>query len=405
MGYYNFILGTSMKSWLNRNIIGFCSASFFADWCQEMGIAILPMFVAQLTGPARAPFALGVIQGIADAGSTGMKLLSGWLADRVVFYKPFLIAGYGIAGIFFALIGLAKTIWFVLLCKMIAWLARGIRQPIRDTWITKIVPISLYGRVFGLQRAWDTLGALAGPLSAFLLLKMEFSLSSIFLIAIIPALFSVASIVFLTEEGGWQRDGVITIGFVEQLKSLPKDFVFFLFVLFLFGLGNFNHALLIYRVQELFGYERSLVVATTSGVLLYAFFNIVRALSEFSIGTLSDYVDRKWLLAILGFGFFGVTCIGFMATTTHILYWLFFFGCAGLSAGTVKVLKKAHAAYIVPEYSRGAGLGLVETVEGIGNLLSSIIVGFLWTAAAPTVGLTYAAILSFVAMGFLFVKK
>lgn len=394
-----------MKNWLNRNVIGFCSASFFADWCQEMGIAILPMFVAQLVGSGYAPFALGAVQGIADAGSTGMKLLSGWLADRVIFYKPFLVVGYGVAGIFFALIGFAKTIWFVLACKVIAWLARGIRQPIRDTWITKIVPISSYGRVFGLQRSWDTLGALAGPLTAFFLLKMDFSLASIFLMAIVPAIFSVGSIIFFTQEDGWKYDEVTMIPFIEQIKGLPKDFTFLLFVLFLFGLGNFNQALLIYRVQELLGQEHSLIVTTISGVLLYAFFNVIRALSEFGIGTLSDYVDRKWLLSIFGFGFFAVTCIGFMAQTMYIFYWLLFFGCAGISAGTVKVLKKAHAAYILPVSSRGAGLGLVETVEGIGNLLSSVIVGFLWTTVNPTVGLFYAVVLSLTAMILLIVKK
>jgi MFS family permease len=394
-----------VKKWMNKSIVGFCSASFFADWCQEMGISILPIFISQLSGPVQAPFVLGIVQGIADAGSTGMKLLSGWLADRVMFYKPFLIVGYGVAGIFFALIGFAKTVWLVLVCKVIAWLAKGIRQPMRDTWITKIVPSSSYGRVFGIQRAWDTLGALAGPLSAFILLKMQFPLTSIFLIAIIPAFFSVASIIFFTEEEGWQRDSAAKIHLVTQLGNMPKDFTFFLFVLCLFGLGSFNHALLIYRVQTLFGYEGSLIVATTSGVLLYAFFNAIRAVSELSIGALSDYVNRKYLLAIFGFGFFGVTCLGFMATTTHIFHWILFFGCAGVSAGTIKVLKKAHAAYIMPYDSRGVGLGLVEAIEGLGNLFSSTAVGFLWMHATPTAGLMYAAILSFISMVLLIFKK
>ena len=143
---------------------------------------------------------LGTIQGVSDAGSTVMKLLSGCLADRVPFYKPFLIAGYGIAGIFFALIGTAKTIIAVLLYKSVAWLARGIREPMRDTWLAKIVSPAIYGRVFGLQRAWDTLGALVGPLSVFVLLKMNFSLPSIFFLSIIPGAFSALSIMFLTSE-------------------------------------------------------------------------------------------------------------------------------------------------------------------------------------------------------------
>lgn len=394
-----------MKSWLNRNMIGFCSASFFGDWCHEMGTGILPMFVAQLVGPAYAPIALGTIQGVADAGATVTKLLSGWLADRVPFYRPFLIVGYGGAGIFLALIGTAHSIAMVFLYKVGAWFVKGIREPMRDTWIAKIVPPMFYGRAFGLQRAWDTLGALIGPITAFFLLKMNFSLSSIFLLSGIPALFSVLSIVFLTREDRRERSTAHALHFVERIKSLPSNFHYFLWVMFLFGMGNFNAALLIYRVQDLLGQEQSFMVATTSGILLYAFFNIIRACSEFGMGSLSDYVNRKMLLAVFGFGFFGITAIGFMAQTTNLWFWLIFFGCAGLSAGTVKALEKAHAAYILPESVRGTGMGLLQSVDGVGDLVSSIMVGVLWSTIAPSAGLIYAAILSFVAMGLLIKQR
>lgn len=394
-----------MKNWLNRNVIGFCSASFFGDWCHEMSTAILPMFVAQLAGATYAPFALGIIQGASDAISTIAKLLSGWLADRVPFYKPFLIFGYGIVGIFLALIGTAQSVVAVLIYKTAAWFGRGLREPMRDTWLANIVPAALYGRAFGLQRSWDTLGALVGPLTAFVLLKMNVALSSIFFLSIIPGICAVLSIVLLTTEKKPEEQHALAVPFFQQIKALPSDFISFLWIMFLFGLGNFNSALLIYRVQTLFGQEHSFIVATASGVLLYAFFNIIRAMSEFGIGTLSDYVNRRILLAIFGFGFFGVTAIGFMSSTTSMWFWLLLFGCAGLSAGTVKALEKAHAAYILPPEIRGTGMGVLQSMDGIGDLLSSVIVGLLWSVAAPAFGLMYAAILSFLAMFLLLVKK
>ncbi len=398
-------VGKFMKSWLNRNMIGFCSASFFCDWCHEMGTGVLPMLVAQVVGAPYAPFALGTIQGVSDAGSTTMKLLSGWLADRVPFYKPFLIVGYGLTALFIPLIGTAHTFAAVLLYKIIAWLGRGIREPMRDTWIAKIVPSALYGRAFGLQRAWDTLGALIGPISVFFLLKMNCSLSSIFFLSAIPGIFSVLSIVFLTQEEKQSKSHEKAINFFEQIKTLPAEFISFLGILFLFGVGNFNQALLIYRVQMLFGQEKSLIVATSLGVLLYAFFNIIRAASEFGMGTLSDYVNRKLLLAVFGFGFFGITALGFMAQTTSMWFWLLCFGCAGISAGTVKALEKAHAAYILPESVRGLGMGLLQSVDGVGDLLSSMIVGFLWASVSPFIGLLYAATLSFITMILLVINK
>jgi MFS family permease len=387
-----------MKNWLNRNMIGFCSASFFGDWCHEMTTGILPMFVAQLVGPMYAPIALGSIQGIADASATVTKLLSGWLADRVSYYKPFLIVGYGLAGMFLALLGTAHSIGAVFVYKIGAWFVKGIREPMRDTWIAKIVPPALYGHAFGLQRAWDTFGALIGPVTVFILLKMNVPLPTIFFLAGIPALFSVLSVAFLTEEEAPQRSSTHALRFIEHVKALPSEFTYFLFIMFVFGIANFNQALLIYRVQELWGVEHSAIIATSQGVLLYAFFNIIRALSEFGIGTLSDYVDRKKLLAVFGFGFFGITALGFMAHTISLWFWLIFFGCAGASAGTVKALEKAHAAYILPESIRGTGMGILQSVDGIGDLLSSIIVGLLWSTIAPEAGLIYAAVLSFVSM-------
>lgn len=390
-----------MKSWLNRNVIGFCSASFFGDWCHEMSTAILPMFVAQLTGAAYAPITLGFIQGFSDAVSTGAKLLSGWLSDRVSFYKPFLIMGYGLVALFLPLIGTTQSVMAVLAYKTIAWFGRGLREPMRDTWLAAIVPVSLYGRSFGLQRSWDTLGALIGPIITFLLLQMNYSLSSIFLIAAIPGLCAALSIALITVEEKREYHDNEKKSFFSSIQQLPRQFNYFLLIMFVFGCGNFNSALLIYRVQELFGYEHSAIVATAQGVLLYAFFNIIRGLSEFGIGTLSDYINRRALLAIFGFGGFGITAIGFMSQTTSLWFWLFFFGCAGLSAGTVKVLEKAHASFILPVSMRGTGLGVLQSIDGIGDLVSSVVVGLLWSWISPTAGLIYAAVLSFVSAGLL----
>ncbi len=394
-----------MKSWLNRNVIGFCSASFFGDWCHEMSTAILPMFVAQLIGAAYAPLALGLIQGFSDAVSTAAKLFSGWLSDRVPFYKPFLIIGYGLVAIFLPLIGTAQSIIAILLYKIVAWFGRGLREPMRDTWLASVVSASSYGKAFGLQRAWDTLGALIGPILTFVLLKMNYAFPSIFFIAFIPGLCAALSILLITteEKREYHEDEKVT--FFSTIKQLPSEFIYFLSIMFLFGCGNFNQALLIYRVQELLGYEQSAIVATAEGVLLYAFFNIIRAISEFGIGTLSDYGNRTTLLAVLGFGGFGITALGFMVNTASLWFWLLFFGCAGLSAGTVKVLEKAQASFMLPEPMRGVGFGILHSLDGVGDLISSVIVGLLWSYGSPTIGLTYAAMLSFGAMILLLMKK
>ncbi len=194
-----------MKQWLNKNVMGFSLASLFSDICYEMTTPLLPSFLGQMVKPTIVPTVLGIIQGFADASATVMKLWAGWVADRAARYKILLVLGYGITGTFIPLMGIAKTAWGVFIYKTIAWMSRGFREPIRDTWMAKIVPSTLYGRAFGLQRAFDTVGALIGPLAAYILLQNQVNLRVIFLLAFIPGIISVLPILFLTSEQNEQK--------------------------------------------------------------------------------------------------------------------------------------------------------------------------------------------------------
>lgn len=393
-----------MKSWLNKNIVGFSLASFFNDFCHEMTTAILPAYIESICGSC-APLALGIIEGVSDAASTGAKLFSGWLSDAAQYYKPYLIAGYGLTGIFIALIGTTQSIALITLYKTIAWISRGFREPMRDTWISKIVSHSFYGHAFGFVRALDTLGSVVGPICALILLKLNSSLSSIFFIAIIPGIISVIPIMILTSESKEETNKSRNILFLRQLQVLPKNFKIFAAIMFLFGLGNFNQTLLIYRAQSVLKSADSSMNALLFAIGLYAFSSFIRGLSEFGMGSLSDYIDRKKLLAVFGLGFFGLVYLGFLLNSTQLWIWLLLFACSGFAAGTVKALEKAYAADLLPEHVRGTGMGVLQTLDGIGDLISSFLVGLLWTNVSLSLAFGYAASLSFIAMILLLIAK
>jgi MFS family permease len=401
--------GTKMKNikkWLNKNLIGFGLTSFFSDFCFEMTTPILPLFIEQLAGPAYGPLALGFIEGFANGFAACTRIIAGRIADKVKFYKPYLIAGYGVMPIFISLIGTASSVWLVALYKSIAWIFRAMREPIRDTWISKIIDPHYYGRAFGFHRALDSGGAVVGPLITFFIFK-NVELPTIFYLALIPGLLSVSSLILLThEKKEGERANLKLTPFVKTTKMLPRNFIQFLFIMLLFGLGNFNQTLLIYRAQEVFiGKADSFLIASGWSILFYVFFNIIRSMSEFSIGSLSDFINREKLLAILGFGAFGVTSLCFMVETTQALFWFLFFAIAGLSTGTVKALEKAHAATLLPENIRGTGLGILQAIDGVGDFASSAIVGALWSWWSPIAGFAYAALLSFAAMIVFLLKK
>ncbi|MDR3550813.1 MAG: MFS transporter [Candidatus Babeliales bacterium] len=393
---------SAKNSWLKRNIFGFGFTSFFNDFSHEMTTAILPAFIQQLVGGAHAPLMLGIISGVSDFASSIVKVWSGLLTDRLKRYKLFLIVGYALTPLFVGIIGTAQYIWQVLLYKTIAWIGRGIREPMRDTWITQSVSPEYYGQAFGFVRAFDTLGSIAGPLVVFFMLK-KYSLQTIFFVSLIPGLLSVLALIFFTHEEIHHQYIAKYHNWIDHLKKLSKKFNYFIFIMFIFGIANFNKMLIIFRAQEaLTGQSGSSIIATGWAVLLYVLFNIIRAMSEYGLGTLSDYQSRKNILAFCGFGLFGIINILLMFSSHSLLMWGAIFLGAGMSTGAVTALEKSYAALLLPPELRGTGFGLLQMMDGIGDLISSIVVGFLWAALAPVYGFFYAVIMSFIATILLF---
>lgn len=383
--------------WLNKNILGFGLASFFSDFGHEMGIAILPAFVVQLVGPAAAPQVLGLVSGASDAAASFLKIFSGAISDRLHMRKPFIVAGYAIAGIFVGALGFATSAWQVLVYKTLAWTGKGLREPARDAAIAESVDRKFYGRAFGFHRTMDTLGAIIGPFIAYCLSGLM-PLATIFFITLLPSLGSVLSIIFLThDEPLTTRTKIVLGNFFEQFKQLPHNFNYFVGVMFIFGIGNFNKTLLILHAQQLLTGTHPLTAAAL-GMLLYAFFSCARACAEYTLGLLSDYIGRVMLLSFVGFGFFGIVSLFMMLSSSSFAFLVPIFMLAGISAAAVSALEKAYAADLLPAHVRGTGFGVLQTIDGIGDFVSSIFVGFLWTFFSPAYGFLYAAIMSFFAM-------
>lgn len=386
----------SKKHWFSKDLLGFSLASFFNDFSHEMATAILPMFVKTIVGTSQAPTILGLMSGISNAAASFMKLFSGWLSDRITRHKWLLIIGYGLTPLFSALIGTAHYAWQIIAYRTIGWMGRGLREPPRDAWLASIAGKQHYGKAFGFQRAFDTLGALIGPIIVFFIIN-HVSLQTIFFVSIIPGIFSVLSIIFLTTEQQ-KKDTYKYKPLFTQFKELPRSFIYFVVIRTIFTLANFDRTLLILRAQEMLTGKSTAIVAAGWAIGLYALFNLVRAISEYTIGVLSDYGYRKWLLAFVGFGLFGLMCAGLLFAGSSIIWWLSLFIIAGISTATVTTLEKAYAADLLPNTLRGTGYGLLQATDGIGTLIGNVAIGFIWHSFAASYAFLYAGILSFLAM-------
>jgi MFS family permease len=68
---------------------------------------LLPLFLTRTLG---APMkAVGLIEGFAEATSSVLRIVAGWLSDRVGRRKPFVVAGYACAAVAKPLLAFAGT--------------------------------------------------------------------------------------------------------------------------------------------------------------------------------------------------------------------------------------------------------------------------------------------------------
>jgi len=372
--------------WLNKNIFAMGLTSFFSDFGHEMATAVLPAFLLQLGGSAAL---LGLIEGVADASISGMKLFSGWLSDRLGKRKPLAAIGYMLTALGVGSFSLAFSWPQVLLSRVVAWLGRGTREPPRDAMLVDSTEPQYHGRVFGFHRAMDTVGAIIGPAAAFFLIKgME--LHTIFLIALIPSLLAFLTMVTLVKETRRQEDK--SSRFIKSVKNLPRNFKFFLAAVAVFGLGNFADSMLILRATDLLSPGMGAAQASSMAILLYTLHNVLYAGASFPIGIIGDRLGNRNVL-ILGYVLTGITSVGFICNTSDIVFLGVLFVFAGIAIAITDAMEKAVAADLLPEDLRGTGYGTLASVNGLGDFASSALVGLLWTSISPVAGFGYAAIL------------
>ena len=390
---------TSKNKWLNRNIFAMGLTSFFSDFGHEMATAILPAFLVSLGGSAAL---LGVIEGIADASTSGMKLLSGWYSDYIGKRKPFAVAGYLLTAIGVGSFSLAFSWPHVLLSRVIAWLGRGTREPPRDALLVDSTKPEFHGRVFGFHRGMDTLGAVAGPAIAFFLVK-SMALRSIFLVALVPSVLAFLTVVLFVRETRKNNHEGHT-HFLVSMKSLPRNFRFFLIAVGVFGLGNFADSMLILRATQLLSPVNGVVIAGSLAILLYTIHNVFYAVLSFPIGVLGDKFGKRKIL-VFGYLLTGLSAVGFIFTISNLFYLGLLFVVAGIAIAITDAMERTVAADLLPENLRGTGYGTLATVNGVGDFASSSVVGLLWTAISPTAGFGYGAALCMLGATLLFATR
>jgi MFS family permease len=379
------------KSWLNRTVLGVGLTSLFSDWSHETATAILPAFLASIgAGPAW----LGAIEGISDGLSSFTKLSAGYFTDRLERRKPLALFGYALTAISTSSFAFATHAYHVLFGRAAAWFGRGVRSPGRKALLAASVSPDAYGRAFGFERLMDTLGAIVGPLTALWLLQATaHSYRKVFLWTLLPGLIAVASFWLLVRERPLATRAQRS--FLLGLKALPVPFRRLLLGVGIFGAGDFSHSLLILYASRMLAPTHGLTRAASIAVGLYTLHNVFYAASAYLSGWLSDHVRSRNAVLAGGYALAGVTAI-LLCTGTHSLPLLaLIFILAGLYIGTEEPLEDSLSAELVPKDQHGMAFGTLAAVNALGDFLSSLLVGALWSAFNVQTAFTASAILFF----------
>lgn len=370
--------------WLSQNIIALGIVSLFSDLGHEMAIVLLPSFLVSLGGTAAS---LGLIESIANASVSFMKLGAGWYSDYVGKRKVFIAAGYCLASLSVAALYTAYNWYQVLIWHTLSRLGKGVRDPARDALLADSANEAFYGRVFGFNRAMDNMGAVIGPIIGYVLYKF-ISIRTIFIIASVPLFCAFLIIIFSVKDVFNKQVNKVQL----TLKQLPTNFKLFLIGFSIFNLGNYATTMLILRASELLQINSNFNTATKASILLYVLHSIIYSIGSLPVGFIADMLGRKKML-VLGFLLTSLTSIGFMFATTNYILLIILFMLSGLSIAIVDTLKRALSAQLMPSHLRGTSYGLLAAIEGITGLFSSSVVGLLWTFVSPAVGFGYSAML------------
>ncbi len=386
------------KRWLNRTVWGMALTSLFSDLGHEAQSTLLPGFLAALGLP---PLALGAIEGLTDAASSFTKLGAGWISDRLPRRKPIVVAGYAATGLASGLIALASGWPLVLGGKLFGWVGRGIRGPLRNAMLTEAIPPEARGRAFGFHRSGDTIGAILGPAVIVFFLGWGAAhgatglpfLRQLMFWTMIPGLIAAGIMAWIIQEK--RRVVLEKVSLRHALSQMPKSFRRYLVGVGLFGAGDYARTLLILAATQLLTPTHGALRAAALGAALYVGHNLVCAAAAFPAGLLGDRLGHR---GVLGTGYALSTLVPLALIGCFRWGWaslpLFagIFALAGLVNGIQDTLEDATTADLVPEAHRGLGFGLLAAVNGMGDLISSLVVGALWTVH-PTAGFGFAALL------------
>ena len=368
-------------------------SSLFTDAATEMIYPLLPVYLSRVLGAGA--LSLGLIEGVAEAINSLLKIVSGYWSDRWSKRKPIVIAGYSISSAARPLIAIAASWQQVLIIRALDRTGKGIRGAPRDAMLAHFAPAGARGRIFGFHRAMDHTGAIIGPLLATVVLFFAPEMYRlVFALAIVPGVVAVALLFMVPERGDRAEAPAVSTDHPADHPHapFPRRLLAFFAVLFLFSLGNSADAFLLLRLSTELG-------SATYIPLLWSGLHVVKASLSTWGGRLSDRVGRKRVI-VCGWLVYAAVYLGF-ANAAGAPAFVALFLIYGVYFALTEGAEKALVADLAPLGRQGTAFGLYNAVLGVGALVASVGFGVLYERVSPAAAFSTGAALAAAAAVFL----
>ena len=361
--------------------------SFLTDVSSEMIFSIFAVFFTTMAGASVA--LLGLLEGLADFSASSLDYVAGWLSDRMGKRKILSLAGYGFSTLAKTILLVTTSVAGLSLFRVIERLGKSFRGPPRDAWLSAISTKEQRGYSFGIHKALDKAGAIAGPLVAYGLLSWQGQTASafklVFRVAIIPAILGVLVLGCIRDRSSPDPH----LGRIEEheniltaWRTLSSSFKRYLAAAGIFSLAYFSFGFLLLRANTA-GFSAAEIV------LLYALFNTSFVVAAPVAGKLGDRFGRARVV-LLGYFVYLIMSLGFaLATAKWQIVGLFMF--YGVFFSIDEAQSKAFIVDLEARH-RATAIGLYNFVTGAIYLPASLLAGVLWTVSQSLVFVTAAAI-------------
>lgn len=330
--------------------------SLFGDITYEGARGVIGPYLSLLGASA---LIVGLASGLGELTGYGLRLLSGYLADRTGRY--WLLTGIG----YFLLISipLLAFAWrweIALLLILVERMGKAVRSPARDAIISHASREIGRGTGFGIHEALDQVGALIGPLLfSAILLRWEYR--EAFQVTLIPVILAM---VFLSLAKS-QVPAPRKLESTESKGEIPREFWFYLVFTFVSVVGFLNFPLMAYHLKV------NSILEDPKIPLLYALAMGVDALIALLVGRAYDKVgfSSLFLVPIL------TPLVPFLFFSGHLVLGILAWGSVMAIQETIM---RAAVADLTPPGRRGTAYGIFNTAYGLSWLIGGASMGLIY---------------------------